>query len=113
MRFFDTFFRALRNIPLMLDICHVIQRLCPKAVVLNYTNPMAMLCKAMQTYTDVDVTGLCHSVQGTSRMLAKWAGVDYSNLTYTCAGINHMAFFTELKAGDTDLYAILREKMKF
>lgn len=104
-------FRALRNIPLMLDICHDIQRLCPKAVVLNYTNPMAMLCKAMQTYTDVDVTGLCHSVQGTSRMLAKWAGVDYSNLTYTCAGINHMAFFTELKAGGTDLYPILREKI--
>lgn len=104
-------FRALRNIPLMLDICHDIQRLCPKAVMLNYTNPMTMLCKAMQTYTDVDVTGLCHSVQGASRMLAKWAGVGYGDLTYTCAGINHMAFFTELRAGDTDLYPILRKKM--
>ena len=45
------FFRALRNIPLMLDICRDISEMCPKAVVLNYTNPMAMLCKAMQTYT--------------------------------------------------------------
>ena len=104
-------FRALRNIPLMLDICHDIERICPRAVVLNYTNPMAMLCKAMQSLTKVDVTGLCHSVQHTSKMLAEWAGVDYSNVTYTCAGINHMAFFTELKEGDKDLYPILREKI--
>ena len=105
-------FRALRNIPLMLDICRDIQRICPNAVMLNYTNPMAMLCKAMQTYTDVDVTGLCHSVQGTSQMLAEWAGVNYADLKYTCAGINHMAFFTELKVGDTDLYPILRQKIE-
>lgn len=105
-------FRALRNIPLMLDICKDIERICPKAVVLNYTNPMSMLCKAMQTYTNVDVTGLCHSVQGTSRMLAEWADADYKDVTYTCAGINHMAFFLELKCNGKDLYPILREKIK-
>ena len=93
-------------------ICRDMERICPKAFMLNYTNPMAMLCKAMLTYTNVDVTGLCHSVQGTSRMLAKWAGADYKDVTYTCAGINHMAFFTEIKAGDTDLYPILRENVK-
>lgn len=105
-------FRALRNIPLMLDICHDIERLSPKAVMLNYTNPMSMLCKAMKTYTNVDVTGLCHSVQGTSEMLADWAGADYKDVTYTCAGINHMAFFTELKCNGQDLYPVLREKIK-
>jgi len=105
-------FRALRNIPLMLDICADVKRICPKAFVLNYTNPMAMLCKAMQTYTDVDVTGLCHSVQGTSEMLAKWAGVDPEKMNYTCAGINHLAFFTELRDGETDLYPILRKKIE-
>ena len=104
-------FRALRNIPLMLDICHDIETYCPHAVFLNYTNPMSMLCKAMQTYTKVDVTGLCHSVQGTSEMLARWAGVDYADVTYTCAGINHMAFFTELKYKGEDIYPILREKI--
>lgn len=102
-------FRALRNIPLMLDICHDIERLCPNAVVLNYTNPMAILCKAMQTYTSADVTGLCHSVQGTSKMLAEWAGVNYEDVNYTCVGINHFAFFTELKSGDKDLYPLLRQ----
>ena len=104
-------FRALRNIPLMLDICHDMERICPNAFMLNYTNPMAMLCKAMQTYTSVDVTGLCHSVQGTSRMLAEWAGADPDQLDYTCIGINHLAFFTELRAGDTDLYPIIEQKI--
>jgi len=64
-------FRALRTIPDMLAICRDVERLCPGAVVLNYTNPMAMLCQAMQKATKVNVTGLCHSVQGTAGMLAK------------------------------------------
>ena len=105
-------FRALRNIPLMLDICKDVERICPNAVMLNYTNPMSMLCKAMQTYTTVDVTGLCHSVQGTSKMLAQWAGADYSKVKYTCVGINHMAFFTELTEDGKDLYPIISEKIK-
>ena len=105
-------FRALRNIPLMLDICHDIERISPKAVVLNYTNPMAMLCKAMQKHSKVDVTGLCHSVQGTSKMLSEWADVDYNTLEYTCVGINHLAFFTKLTANGKDLYPILKEKIQ-
>jgi len=104
-------FRALRNIPLLLDICHDVERICPKAVVLNYTNPMVMLCKAMQTMTNVDVTGLCHSVQHTAAMLAGWADVPAEEMQYTCAGINHLAFFTELKHNGTDLYPILRDKV--
>lgn len=105
-------FRALRNIPLLLDICRDVERICPKAVVLNYTNPMSMLCKAIQTYTSADVTGLCHSVQGTSKMLAEWAGVDYDGLEYTCVGINHMAFFIKLLHNGKDIYPLLREKIK-
>lgn len=104
-------FRALRNIPLMLDICKDMERICPNAFMLNYTNPMAMLCKAMQTFTNVDVTGLCHSVQGTSEMLAEWAGVAYEDVSYTCAGINHLAFFTEFKRGDEDLYPIIKSEV--
>ena len=104
-------FRALRNIPLLLDICHDIERICPDAIMLNYTNPMSMLCKAMQTYTKVDVTGLCHSVQGTSRMLAEWAEVPMDEVKYTCVGINHMAFFVELEHKGKDLYPLLRQKI--
>ncbi len=111
-------FRALRNIPLLLDICKDIWEICPRAVFLNYTNPMAMLCKAMLSQTAVDVTGLCHSVQETSRMLASWAGVnvddpkELAKLHYICLGVNHQAFFTELTFDGKDLYPILREKVK-
>ena len=105
-------FRALRNIPLMLDICKDMERLCPDAFMLNYTNPMSMLCKAMQTYSNVDVTGLCHSVQITSKMLFDWVGADYSKADYTCVGINHMAVFTKLCEGNKDIYPTLKEKIK-
>ena len=105
-------FRALRNIPLMLDICRDIEECCPSAVFLNYTNPMSMLCKAMQTHTKVNVTGLCHSVQGTVGMLAEWLGVPKDEVDYLCAGVNHQAFYLELKHHGKDLYPALREKMR-
>ena len=102
-------FRALRNIPLMLDICKDIEKYCPNAVFLNYTNPMSMLCKAMQKYTNVEVTGLCHSVQGTIQMLAKWLDVPYDEIVYKCSGVNHQAFYTILEHNGVDLYPKLRK----
>ena len=102
-------FRALRNIPLMLDICADIEKYCPRAVFLNYTNPMAMLCGAMQRYSGVEVTGLCHSVQGTVKMLSEWLGVPRDEVVYKCMGVNHQAFYTELKHNGVDLYPRLRE----
>jgi alpha-galactosidase len=68
--------------------------LLPDATMLNYTNPMAMLCRAMQRETFIRLTGLCHSVQGTAMMLAGWIGAPYEEITYTCAGINHMAWYS-------------------
>lgn len=105
-------FRALRNIPLLLDISRDVEKYCPNAVFLNYTNPMAMLCHAMQKYSNVEVTGLCHSVQGTARMLANWLEVPVDELVYTCAGVNHQAFYLELKHKGVDLYPKLKELMK-
>ena len=105
-------FRALRNIPLMLDICRDIEELCPHAVFLNYTNPMSMLCKAMQANTKVCVTGLCHSVQGTAAQLAQWIGADESEITYLCAGVNHQAFFLEFKRNGVDAYPQIFEAVK-
>lgn len=102
-------FRALRNIPLMLDICRDIEKYCPNAVFLNYTNPMSMLCGAMQKYSNVEVTGLCHSVQGTAKMLSEWLNVPFNELEYKCMGVNHQAFYTVLKHNGKDLYPRLRE----
>ena len=102
-------FRALRTIPTMLDICRDMERLCPNAIMLNYTNPMAMLCHAMQRTSPIKVTGLCHSVQGTAGMLAKWAGVPYNELQYTSAGINHLSWYVKLEHKGKDLYPRLHE----
>ncbi len=102
-------FRALRTIPVMLDIAHDMERLCPKATMLNYTNPMAMLCRAMQRESSIQVTGLCHSVQGTAMMLAKWIGAEYEDITYTCAGINHMAWYLKYQWKGEDAYPLIRK----
>jgi len=105
-------FRALRTIPVMVDICRDIQRLCPHAVLLNYTNPMAMLCRAMQRTSDVKVSGLCHSVQGTARMLARWLGAEMDRITYVCAGINHQAWYVRFELDGQDAYPLIRKAMR-
>jgi alpha-galactosidase len=105
-------FRMLRTLPLLLDICKDISELAPKAVVLNYTNPMAMLCRALQEKTDLQVTGLCHSVQGTARMLAGWIGAPLEEISYLCAGINHQAHYIKFEWNGKDAYPLIREAMK-
>lgn len=102
-------FRALRTIPVMLSIAHDMERLCPDATMLNYTNPMAMLCRAMQRESKIQLTGLCHSVQGTAAMLAGWIGAPMSEITYTCAGINHMAWYLKFEWNGQDAYPLIRK----
>jgi alpha-galactosidase len=102
-------FRALRTIPVMLDIVKDVERHCPNAIFLNYTNPMAMLCRALQRESFVSVTGLCHSVQGTAMMLAGWIGAPFDEITYTCAGINHQAWYLEYRWNGKDAYPLIRK----
>jgi alpha-galactosidase len=101
-------FRALRTIPVMLDIARDMERVCPDALMLNYTNPMVMLCRALQRETSIELTGLCHSVQGTAEMLARWIGAPMAEITYTCAGINHMAWYLDYRWNGQDAYPLLR-----
>ncbi len=103
-------FRAMRTLPVMLDICKDIRRYCKNAIVLNYTNPMAMLCRGMQSeYPELNITGLCHSVQGTAKMLAEWIGAKPEETTYLCAGINHQAFYLNFKWNGKDAYPLIRK----
>ena len=103
-------FRYLRTINPILEIAADIDRYCPNAVYLNYTNPMAMLCRTVQgVYPKLTTSGLCHSVQGTASMLAKWIGAKDEDITYTCAGINHQAFYTEFKWKGEDAYPLIRK----
>lgn len=102
--------KALRTVPVFLDVLYDIEELCPDAYVFNYTNPMSIMCLAASMVSDAKVFGFCHSVQGTSRALARYAGVDYSDLQWTCGGINHLAWFTELACGGEDLYPRLMKE---
>src|SRR5690242_3176340 len=104
-------FRGLRTIPLLLDLCREMDELCrPEALLLNYSNPMAINCWAVAT-TGRPHVGLCHSVQGTSRMLAGWIGAPYDEVTYKVAGINHQAWFLEFRHNGEDAYPRLRERI--
>jgi len=105
-------FYALRHIPVILDICYDMEELCPDALLINYTNPMAMICWAVNDYTRIRNVGLCHSVQGTAAELARYLGAPVEELSYWVAGINHMAWFLELKWRGRDAYPILRERFK-
>jgi alpha-galactosidase len=101
--------KGLRTIPPMLDCARDMERLCPKAMLLNYTNPMAMIMWAISEATKITSVGLCHSVQGTSQQLANYMGVEYNRMRYRVAGINHLAWFLELCSEGKDLYPLLRD----
>jgi alpha-galactosidase len=97
-------FRALRTIPVLLDICSEIDQFAPDALLLNYVNPMAANCWAIAAATGLPHVGLCHSVQGTSELLAEWIKTSYDDVIFFCAGINHQAFFLEFRTKEEDLY---------
>jgi len=104
-------FRALRTIPVLLDLADDIMQVGHRdALLLNYVNPMAANCWAVDRAKGIPHVGLCHSVQGTSEMMASWADVPYEQVVYQCAGINHQAFFLKFEdSRGTDLYPIIRE----
>ena len=103
-------FKALRTVPVFLDILRDAKRLCPNAWMLNYTNPMSIMCAAAaRAVPGITTVGLCHSVQGTSQLLADRAGVPLDEVTWECAGINHLAWFTRFEHAGESLYPRLRE----
>ena len=105
-------FKSLRTGPVWLDIVADIARLAPRALVLNHTNPMSILTLAAARSSDLEVVGLCHSVQGTSRQLATYLDIPYRAITWQCAGLNHNAWFTTLERDGQDLYPLLRERAR-
>ena len=102
-------FRFLRTINPMMDIVRDMEKYCPNAVLLNYTNPMAMLVSAIQKQSFISTTGLCHSVQGTAMMLAEWIGAKYEDVDYLCAGINHQAWYLDFKWNGEAAYPLIHK----
>ena len=105
-------FRALRTIPVILGIARDMEKYCPDAILLNYTNPMSMLCRAMQRESFIRLSGLCHSVQKTAAMLADWIGASYNEITYTCAGINHLAWYIKYEWNGKDAYPLIHKAVE-
>jgi alpha-galactosidase len=105
--------RALRTIPVLVDMVHDMEAVCPDVTFLNYVNPMAMNCWALNRASNIKTIGLCHSVQGTAHQLAHDIGVSPEEINYVSAGINHMAFYLrfERKTADgvEDLYPRIRQ----
>ncbi|WP_306060612.1 alpha-galactosidase [Natronococcus wangiae] len=104
-------FRGLRTIPTMLEIAEDMEELCPDALLLNYTNPMAIVCWAVDEATDIDTVGLCHSVPHTVEAIADYVDLPQDELEYWVAGINHVAWFLELEHEGRDVYPMLEEVM--
>ncbi len=103
--------KAMRTVPVWVDIVRDVEEMCPDAWVLNYTNPMSIMCLAAARTSKANVLGLCHSVQGTSHKLAGYAEVPYREMKWECGGINHLAWFTELSHGGRDLYPAIRKRV--
>ena len=105
-------FRALRTIPVLIDLCDDMDELAPDALLINYVNPMAANCWAVDVATGRAHVGLCHSVQGTSEMLARWIDVPCDEVVFLCAGINHQSFFLDFRRGAEDLYPLIWEAIE-
>jgi alpha-galactosidase len=105
-------FRNLRTIPVMLDFAKDMEEVCPDALFMNYTNPMAVLTGVMNRFTNIQTIGLCHSVQVCTEELFKALGMDHEEVKEKIAGINHMAWLLEVKKDGVDLYPEIKERVR-
>ncbi|MCM2533209.1 alpha-glucosidase/alpha-galactosidase [Neobacillus pocheonensis] len=105
-------FRNLRTIPVMLDFARDMEEVCPDALFLNYTNPMAVLSGVMNRFSNIKTVGLCHSVQVCTKELFKSLDLDPVGVQEKIAGINHMAWLLEIKRNGEDLYPEIKRRAK-
>lgn len=105
-------FRNLRTIPVMLDFARDMKEVCPNALFLNYTNPMAVLTGVMNRFTPIKTVGLCHSVQVCTNRLFKALDMDSEGVQEKIAGINHMAWLLEVKKNGQDLYPEIKRRAR-
>jgi alpha-galactosidase len=100
--------RALRNVPVLLGIARDMEKLCPDAWLLNLTNPMTTLCRAVTRETSIKTVGLCHEIAGTQWMLANLFGVDFRAIDFDVVGVNHLPIVTALRVDGEDAFPLLR-----
>ncbi len=103
-------FKALRTLPAWVDILRDVERLAPRSLVMNYTNPMSLTVLTGVRTCSRPIVGLCHSIQHTSHQLAEYLDLPYEEIDWRAAGINHLAWFVKLERDGQDLYPYLRER---
>jgi len=103
--------RALRSAPPMLQMMRDINELAPRAVTMNYTNPMAILTWVLQDVAENHLVGLCHGVTGNFKMMAKLLDLPPEEIEFVCAGINHMTWFTKMEHRGRNLLPELKTRL--
>lgn len=101
--------RGLRTIPVLVEMGHDMEELCPDVTFLQYVNPMVMNCWALNRATKIKTIGLCHSVQHTAWQLSQDIGIPLEEINYVVAGINHMAFYLKYERNGEDLYPLIQQ----
>jgi alpha-galactosidase len=106
-------FRGLRTIPVLVDIAKDMEELAkPSAIMLQYSNPMAINCLALGKAANIAFTGLCHGIQTTLQEIATWLDIPKEEINYTCGGTNHLDWFLTLQHNGRDLYPKLRKVLE-
>lgn len=105
-------FKALRTLPVWLEILGDVERLAPNALVMNYTNPMSLTVLAGARASKLPIVGLCHSIQHTSYQLAEYLDIPHAEIDWRAAGINHLAWFVQLSRDGRDLYPVLLDRVE-
>jgi len=105
-------FKALRTLPDWIQILNDVERLAPRSLVMNYTNPMSLTVLTGLRASSLPIVGLCHSIQHTSMELSTYLDLPYNEIDWCAAGINHMAWFIQLERLGQDLYPFLRQRIR-
>lgn len=104
--------RALRTVPVIVDIAREMEKVCPEAWLINYTNPEGAVCLGIERYTKIRSFGLCHGTPDTAKWIAANVfHVDFDRFTYRAAGINHFTWFLEMRIDGEDVYPLFRQKL--
>jgi len=104
--------RALRTIPVMVEVAKDIERLCPNALFINFTNPMTVNCRAVAKTTSVRIAGLCYGVTWYEHFLARFIDVPWEEVSCRAIGVNHFTWITEFRYQGKDAWPLVRQKMK-
>ena len=105
-------YKALRTLPAWIEILKDVERLAPRSLVMNYTNPMSLTVLTGLRASWLPIVGLCHSIQHTSQQLSEYLDIPYETIYWRAAGINHLAWFVELSREGEDLYPLLRQRAR-